>query len=347
MPWGAIIGGIVSGAGSALAGGAGGGGGSDEVGNQLKKGGRRLKQLSRALVEGEVLGLSPEDIFGTRPEFAQFEPIDLTEEQLARITGNTSVLPALRENVLATNRLNTETGELRFDQLVPRGTTALRNLGRSAESLSRGELPFDDVLDIVRNRAGLAQQLGLSGTQLGGALPRDLGLSRLQAIQAGSGLLAQASAIAESIDPVGRQITPQSMFLSPQTGVQVGLNQAILGQQSRQGQNLFDVAPDPLAQGIFNFEVMQNLARMGQATAAAGLGDSRSDLQNIGLALGQVGTGLSDLFAARNNPYNNPAGYASTTTTSSGGSGGNVFGSIGNAFSGAVRGIGSFLGGLF
>lgn len=354
MAWGAAIGGIISGLGSAAGGFFGGGADSaEEVARQLKHGGRTLRRSLDRLRAG-TYGFPTEEIFGTRPEFAEFNPIDLTDEQLARIAGNAASLPSISENVFDTNLINTLAGQIRFDQLVPRGRQALSGLGRTSETLLRGELPFDDVLDVVRNRAGLAQTLGINGTQLGGALPRDLGLSRLQAIQTGGNLLAQATALADQVDPVARQLAPQSFYLSPELGAQVGLNQAILGQQSRQGANLFASAPDPVSSGIFNFDLMTQLARMGQAAAIAAAQPSTSiDYQLVGQGISQVGAGLSQLFQGNgNNNGSNTTGAPSATPAFNPISSiGNAFGSVatgfGNAVSGAARGIGSLFGGLF
>lgn len=213
-----------------------------------------LERTRDQLIGGSLFGLSSTDFTGRRPDFAEFRRIDPGEELSRAAQANRGALDDVANLTFEANALNQFADSVRFDRLFPGGLEALRNQGAAAASLSAGELPFSDVLGVARDRAGLAQSLGLAGTQLSGALPRDLGLSRLQAIQAGAALNSQGAATLNAISPINNQLRIQDNLLTGQQQADLALRQNILEQRSDQAKFNLEASPDPFAQGLLGLE---------------------------------------------------------------------------------------------
>lgn len=228
-----------------------------------------LGRTRDALIGGSLFGFDSTDFTGKRPDFAEFQRIDPGDELSKAARENSGALGDVANLTFDANSLNRIGDAMRFQDLFPGGLKALRNQGQAAASLSAGELPFQDVMGIVRNRAGLAQSLGLAGTQLGGALPRDLGISRLQAIQSGAALSSQGAATLNAISPVTNQLRIQDHLLTGPQQADLALRQNILEQQSEQNRFNLEAAPDPLAQGLLGLEKERlNLYSTGQLAGA-------------------------------------------------------------------------------
>jgi hypothetical protein len=272
---GAIGGGIASGSGAS--------GGNDPAAKQFEQGVKRLRQTFRSLEAGGFAGFSNEQIFGTKADSEAFNPIDLSEEQMRAILANQGASGPAAELSASTNEAVTAQALKNFETVAPGGSDAIASLAKSAGQLNQGKLPFDDVLDITRLRGGAAAALGIPGTQIGGALPRDLGLSRLDAIAQGASLTAGLADIAGAVSPISRQLLPQNFYVGPGQALDLALRQATLDQVSRQNAAIAESLPDPIAQGIFNLDIMTQTARLGQASVLGG--NSGTDFSAIGDAI--------------------------------------------------------------
>ena len=288
---------------------------------------KALERIRDQLRSGSLFGKATEDFTGSRPEFAPFQRLNIGEAVGSSAADQLGALPDVATLTLGVNDVNQLSNAVRFERLFPGGLDALKAQGQAAASLSRGELPFDDALEVVRDRAGLANSLGLGGTQFAAATPRDLGLSRLQAIQQGSALTAQGAATANQINPLSSQLTAQQNLISAPQAVDLELRQNLLEQQSLQAFNNLQAAPDPAAQGLLNLELQRLQLRSSGQLAAAGIESSNAlataqqqqqSLANIsslfqptGLGASQASpfnsalTGLTNLFTGSNSvPYN-------------------------------------------
>jgi hypothetical protein len=104
------------------------------------------------------------------------------------------------------------------------------------------------VLGIVSDQNELSNSLGIPGTS-GAATLKELGISRPGAIQSGGGILKDMVNIAETISPISRCMTPQSMFLNPSELIAPSLEPAQLerpiaaGRQQRRGSAGTDECP--------------------------------------------------------------------------------------------------------
>jgi hypothetical protein len=274
---------------------------------------KALERIRDQLQGGSLFGLDSKDFTGRRPEFADFQRVDPGDELGKAARANQGALGDIGNLVMDANALNQFADAVRFERLFPGGLQALRNQGQASESLSRGELPFQDVLGIARDRAGMANRLGLGGTQMGGALPRDLGLSRLQAIQSGATLASQGAATLNTISPVSAQIRPQDHMLTGPQQVDLALRQNLLQQQSQQNRFNLEASPDPFAQGLLGLEQQRlNLYSSGQmaagqiqsANALATAQMQQDSLSQVAALFGQGGA-FSGLYGGGNSvPYN-------------------------------------------
>ena len=215
-----------------------------------------LGEAIRAMFER--LAENPEEasaIFGSRPEAVLYEPVDLTDSLLQTIAGNRAALPGATALTGGINRALTDQALERINRLYPNYAQTASNVGSAAEALSRGELPFEDVMDIVSNRSSLAASLGTPGGSRPATL-RDLGLSRLEAINAGNSLFQQMVQSASEIDPITRHSSPQTFMLDPATRLTADITQAENVQASGQSAANIAAMPDPVARGLAQLEML-------------------------------------------------------------------------------------------
>lgn len=181
---------------------------------------------------------------GDKPVAAEYKPIDFTAEQLASVQGNIHNLDAINQLDTANNTYVTGNDVRRASALIPGYKSMMQQLGADASPLLQGELPYDDVLGIVGNSTGRLGALNIAGTA-GPATARDLGLSRLDAIGKGAGLMQQMVQTAQTISPVERQMTPQMSMLSPSDRIRWGMEQNQIIQQSDQNRNNIEASVSP------------------------------------------------------------------------------------------------------
>jgi len=241
---------------------------------------RLLNELQEGTFRGEF---GSADVFGSRPD--ESSPID---SALAAILGNIENLGPLEQ---LTRSLNQNISDAAIDRAVsfdPNFAENLSALSESARNLIRGNLPFDDVQDIISDRAELTNAIGVPGTA-GNATLRDLGLSRLDAQQRGQNIFQQILAAQQAVDPIQRQITGTQFLVNPQTQLAADTSNAAIRS-----------AADPIASGLFNLDLggatQTALARAGatvpstnplatglQAVGGAAQAFNNSQLQNAGL----------------------------------------------------------------
>lgn len=170
------------------------------------------------------------------PKAAPYEPIDFGEHQIDTIMGNYDALPYIEGLTKKTNNLITDESMRRAKRLIPGYKSSMKTLGNATGSLLNGQIPYEDALGIVSDRAELANGLGIPGTSTNATL-KDLGISRLGALNQGAGLLGNMVSMAEQISPRGGYANPQSMMLQPSQTLPLAMQQAQLEQQSGQNVN--------------------------------------------------------------------------------------------------------------
>lgn len=233
--------------------------------------------------------------FGEVPEAAEYRPVNFKQTQLDTITDNRLALPDIGRLVSGANNIITRDALTRADKLIPSYRASMDAYGRAGNELLNGRLPFEDVLGIVSDRNELANALGTPGAA-GNATLKDLGISRLGAIQSGGGILKDMVGIAETISPINRYMKPQDMMLDPATRIGMEMQQNQLIQQSDQNRNNLEAAGDPAAYA----QLQLALAQAGRGSTAGAGSDP------IGGYIGAAGQLLSGFQSLRSQPNYSP-----------------------------------------
>lgn len=224
---------------------------------------------------------------GQKPVAAEYKPVDFTKEQLDTVTGNLANADKIHGLMDQTNFFMDADALHRAKKIIPGYAQNMALEGNNTNDLLNGRLPYDDVMGIVANRSQNTAALGTPGTA-GPATMRDLGLSRLDAIKAGSGMMGSMVDMAEKIDPVGRRMTQQSMYLDPATNIRNRMEQNQIIQQSDQNRNNIAAAATPS-------EALQAQLMLAQRTGALGGGASGSGVGGYASAIQQLLGGLGGL----------------------------------------------------
>jgi hypothetical protein len=118
-----------------------------------------------------------------------------------------------------------------------------------------GDLPPDVIAQIERSDAYGALSGGYAGSGMSHNLTaRDLGLTSLDLMKQGAGMLGQGGNSAQQWASMANQdiMNPASQFVTPQQQQASNMENALLTQQSRQFAFNVAAAPDPVAAGISN-----------------------------------------------------------------------------------------------
>lgn len=288
---GSAIGGAISGAGKAKA-------ERERYETELKNriDAVNASEKARKASVGQALGgnflgrYGTDDIFGTKPR--GIDPISVDEalsRNVNQIRGQG--LPAALEFTGEINQqLSDETLSLNLERmrsLVPNYDTISGQIGNVTEDLLFGRLPFDDVLDIVSDRQSLSASLGTPGGQTNATL-KDLGMSRLGAMQTGFGMFQGfANTLASSVSPIPQFMSGGQML--PFTSLEA--NQRVMGElettKALQNAEIIRSMPDPAASELFQQEFLagQNAAQMRAGTAIPNFG--------AGVGTSAIGTGIT------------------------------------------------------
>jgi hypothetical protein len=186
-------------------------------------------------------------VFGTKPKIAPFVPIDTSAEVGKAIDTNVANFDAITAylNKLAPG----------FTDLLTKGLGTSSDLLGVGTTLLHGEIP-DDVKDqVLRSAAFTSLMGGYGGTPMSKALAaRDLGLTSLNLLQTGAGLIGAGGNAAQLWTNQAEQAYSPFTISAPfQTSVTAGNN---AGEQATE-QFKFNVAaaPDPAALAKFNTNV--------------------------------------------------------------------------------------------
>lgn len=212
---------------------------------------------------------------GGVPNAAEYEPVNFGEEQLRTIQDNWNNRDAIRGLNGLTNTIIRQEDMRRIGKFVPGFKQFLQQESANTGSLLRGELPYDDVLGIASKNNNLAGALGVPGTGMPATL-KDLGVSRLGAMQSGQGMLQSMIGQAEQVSPISRYSRPQDYMLYPNQTIPWEIEQRQLEQQSLQ--NKYN-----LEAGISPTQLAQNAAAVSGAS---------NPYSGIGPAIGAIGGAL-------------------------------------------------------
>lgn len=260
------------------------------------------------------------------PQAAEYKPVELNQEQINAITANRDALPYIRQLMSRSNNFLTADALRRARKLIPNYDLSMRNLGAAAGALTGGQLPLDELEKIIGSRAENSSGINIPGLA-GPATLKDLGLSSLDAINQGSGLLGKMVSMAETISPRGGYMKPQDMMLSPQERIRLEMEQRGLVQQS--DQNAYNLEATASPQAMANLR-MASGEGANAASMAAQLGQMANSavgsVNQWGTNTGRWGahtgfdatTGMYRNLGAANAVYNTAPGYTPVYGTQGG-----------------------------
>lgn len=292
-------------------------------------------------------GYSPEEVFGSRPEFeaVDYNPLYKEDPGYANIVseilaGNVRNLPMASSLSGDISKSISKATRERIEGWDPSFMTGMNSLYRTRNETLEGRLPYSDALDIASDRGRFANDLGLSGSS-GPQIAKDLGLKRLDLMtNVGPNLTANITNILNAVDPIARHPVPQDYLLNPSQAVPWAIQENQFGATFNFQQNLqkaaFDAMPDPQAQGMFNLQAMQaGFSTGGSGNAqmwgavAQGVG-ALASMNWGGMFGGQPQAGGSWIGGNMGNAqFQSPYGGSSPQIYSNPGS---MFGGSGNAF---------------
>lgn len=211
--------------------------------------------------------------FGFKPEFEEvdYTPLFREDPGYANLAGDT--IRGNQKNFGDITKLVSDTNEFidqdalkRIESLYPGFLDTFGMQQRNTDSMLAGVIPFEDAQGITGRRA---EAVSLGG---GGAVQQqvaaDLGLTRMQLMNAGQAALAANIDIANAVNPIERRLTPQSLFVDPMQAIQlaIGENQFDYTAASNERNASWNASltPDPQLAGMLNL-----LAARGGAQAAA------------------------------------------------------------------------------
>lgn len=244
--------------------------------------------------------------FGQKPKAAEYRPVNFTKEQRKTITGNIDNIGNISTLTRLSNNIITREALQRAKLMIPNYDQNMKLEGMATNSLLQGQLPYDDVLDIVAKRGEAGNAMGIPGGSAPATL-RDLGLSRLDAVKTGAGLMKGMVDIADQINPVGRQMLPQSMYLNPMDRINAAMQQNQIIQQSDQNRNNIEAGVSPSQAANAQLQLAGRLNGGGEGQAAQGYAQA---LQGLLSGLGQAYKGAGGTSGMN---YGNPSGAVPNT----------------------------------
>ena len=264
-----------------------------------------IKQAKGGKYQGGY-GLS--EIFGEKVDIPLYQPIDITASQLATIAGNLQAVPGAADLGRKAMEADLAIDLDRARKLIPDYDEIMRTGSRNAAALNRGELPFDDVLGILRETGGRSAQIGqLGGGMQRNATARDFGMSRLQAMEAGQSMFGRMMQLADnSISPVSRNPGVTSSFLTPGQRLRTDVQQQMARHQSEVMRAQAEAMPDPAASNLFGLQFYES----GNQPVSGGswFGDALSMAGAIGggYATGQYNQRILDSYERGNGGWSQP-----------------------------------------
>lgn len=194
--------------------------------------------------------------YGSVPQAAEYQRVDYGDVLRDTLVDNSRAIPNLRNLVLENNNIIDQDAMTRATRFIPGYKQAMKTYAAAGQDLLNGRLPYEDVLGIISDGNEARNVTGIPGSNTAATL-KDLGLSRLDAIKTGGGILQQQASIAEQVNPVSRRLAPQSMLLNPSQAVGWEMEQNQLEQQSLQNKYNLAATGDPAAAAQLQLQLAQ------------------------------------------------------------------------------------------
>jgi hypothetical protein len=250
-------------------------------------------------------------IFGTKPQIADYTPLDFSQEQIDALLGDLAAFPKI--SALGADFQQSYLSELNaaipgFSDILAMGGDTTKEMLTQASSELQGQIPSDVAAQVQRTSAFQNLLSGAGGSMASANTARNYGLTSLDLINQGANLAGQAGNAAQrwaSLSGAGAATNVMAgMTVTPQQRAQFDMQQNLIKQAVQQAKFNVAAAPDPIAKGLS--DIVENLtaAYLGgkvgqigagnqQATAATGLNPA---LETAGPGNAIDAGGLGSLF---------------------------------------------------
>jgi len=257
-------------------------------------------------------------IFGTKPQIAGFEDVNLGDEQMKAImanlkafqSGNIQKLGNLYQDYML--NLYGRAG-MDLKDLISKGSgTVSQMLGTAKEELA-GAVP-QDVQEFVR-RATAQQNMGsglFAGAMGAANWARNLGLTSLDMIQRGANLAGQAGNAAQRWAGIasGTMLPASTYLINPMQQYESTLSNRLIQRQIQQERFNVAAAPNPIAKGLSDLVAYLTASYIGHG--AAGQPPKATDYSGLTGAGGDM-SNYANVFDAGGSVTTQSAGGSATT----------------------------------
>lgn len=246
MTWAAIAVGVVSAGASAYS---------------TSKSNKAAKKAGNGLNESIAYARRNPGVFGEKIDFESlsYTPLGDMDPGYANlagqvIAGNQRNLPDATRLANETNAAITQGSVNRLNTLYPEFNDSFDQQSRNTDAFLRGEIPAEDR-ELITARRTEAQSLGGGGVNPQ-QVAADLGLTRMELMAQGAANLTNNVNLWDAIDPVARQITPQSLFVDVGQALSTAASDAQFAasfeQSERNAELNYAMTPDPQKAGMLN-----------------------------------------------------------------------------------------------
>ena len=188
-------------------------------------------------------------VFGAKPDVADLEKFNLTDEQLKAIMGNIGNFDQISKlgNLFQDYVLNQyEHAIPGFKDILAKGGSTVETMMGKAGEMLQGLIPKDVEDYVKRSSAYQSLTSGTAGSGMGGAnLVRNLGLTSLGMIDKGANLVGLAGNALQRWAGLSGAQSMAGMLLTPKEQADFDLQQAVLQRNVQQQKNNVAAAPNP------------------------------------------------------------------------------------------------------
>jgi hypothetical protein len=191
-----------------------------------------------------------------------YNPVDVSQSQLDTISGNINATASATDLASRVNSSIWENDLNRIRTLMPGYDSYADSYLGTTASLQAGVLPYSDVMGIIGDTNSLAGSVGTPGGSRSTTL-KDLGLSRMDAMNQGNSMFTDFVNLQQTISPVEQQMTAQDSFLTTSERLQADIEQAAMTQQGNSSAEIARAAADPADSAITNAEMAMQFGLLG------------------------------------------------------------------------------------
>lgn len=195
-----------------------------------------------------------DQIFGAKPQIADFTPIDLSAEQIKALQADLAAFPEIQQlgNEMQQMMLSQyEAAIPGFRDILAAGGKTTQTMLSQAESELKGQIPADVQAAVGRTAAYQSLMSGTAGSPMAGALTaRDFGLTSLDLISQGANLAGAAGNAAQRWAALSGANMPAGMLITPEQQANLDLTQNLIKRNIQQQKFNVAAAPDPALQAL-------------------------------------------------------------------------------------------------